>query len=565
VNDRHASEKFDGSYDLVIVGSGAGSVPAALVAVQTGKSAVIIEKEAQVGGSTAMSGGVMWIPNSTLMRRAGSDDSAAEAAAYFDACAGELTRASSAARRAAFLKEAPRVIDFLQGLGLELIYADGYSDYHEAWKRGAKARGRALVAQVFNARQLGEWRTRLRRGVLPPMRMDEAPGLLMAGRTAASKLTLLRVGLRMLQNKLGRDLVGGGAALYGQLLQIALRHRIPILTSAAVKGLLQQDRRVVGVTLEREGKVQRIHAATAVIIDSGGFSRNLAMREAYQPKPTSVHWTHSNPGDTGEVLQAARDIGIALDAMDQAWWVPSSFTPEGVKLMCTAEMQKPHCMMVDAGGTRYVNEATDYVVVGNTMYAHHRVSACVPSWLIMDDQHRSKYAWAGQPPGKTPRHWIQQGYMITADTLVELAKRCGIDPAGLTAQAARFNRYAETGVDEQFGRGRSAWDRYFADPTCAPNPSLGSIVKPPFYAVKIFPGDVGTSGGILTDEHARALRTDGSVVPGLYAVGNATANVMGQAYPGAGASIAPSVVFGWIAARHAVGALCIRASANAAL
>jgi 3-oxosteroid 1-dehydrogenase len=155
--------------------------------------------------------------------------------------------------------------------------------------------------------------------------------------------------------------------------------------------------------------------------------------------------------------------------------------------------------------------------------------------------------------------------MITADTLVELAKRCGIDPAGLTAQAARFNRYAETGVDEQFGRGRSAWDRYFADPTCAPNPSMGSIVKPPFYAVKIFPGDVGTSGGILTDEHARALRTDGSVVPGLYAVGNATANVMGQAYPGAGASIAPSVVFGWIAARHAVGALCIRASANAGL
>jgi 3-oxosteroid 1-dehydrogenase len=488
------------------------------------------------------------------MRRAGSDDSAEEAAAYFDACAGEVTRASSAARRAAFLKEAPRVIDFLQELGLQLIYANGYSDYHEAWKPGAKARGRALVAEVFDARKLGEWRTRVRRGALPPMRMDEAPGLLMAGRTASSKLALSRVGLRMLQNKLGRDLVGGGAALYGRLLQIALRHHIPIFTSTAVKGLLRTDGRVVGVTVEREGMQRPINARTAVIIDSGGFSHNLAMRETYQPKPTSVDWTHSNPGDTGEVLQAARDLGIALDAMEQSWWVPSSFTPDGIKLMCTAEMQKPHCMMVDASGTRYVNEATDYVVVGNTMYAHHRTSPCVPSWLIMDDQHRSKYSWAGQPPGKTPPHWIEQGYMITADTLGELAKRCGIDPAGLTAQAERFNRYSEQGRDEQFGRGRSAWDHFFADPTCTPNPSLGSIAKPPFYAVKIFPGDVGTSGGILTDENARALRTDGSIVSGLYAVGNATANVMGRAYPGAGASIAPSVVFGWIAARHAVGA-----------
>jgi 3-oxosteroid 1-dehydrogenase len=542
------------SYDVVIVGSGAGAVPAALVAMRAGNSVVILEKEALVGGSTAMSGGVMWIPNSTLMRQAGSDDSAEEAAAYFDACAGEVTQASSSARRAAFLKEAPRAIDFLQQLGLKLRYANGYSDYHEGWKPGAKARGRALVAEVFDARKLGAWRTQLRRGVLPPMRMDEAPGLLMAGHTGASKLALFRVGLRMLQNKLGRDLVGGGAALYGRLLEIALRQGVPIFTGAAVKGLLQSEGRAVGVTLERGGKQQQIRAAKAVIIDSGGFSHNLAMREAYQPKPASVAWTHSNPGDTGEMIQAAGDLGIALHAMDQSWWVPSSFTPEGIKLMCTAEMQKPHCMLVDASGTRFVNEATDYVVVGNTMYAHHRASKSVPSWLILDDQHRSRYGWAGQPPGKTPARWIDEGYMMKADTLADLAKQCGIDASGLQAQAERFNRYSETGQDEQFGRGKSAWDRYFADPTCTPNPSLGPISKPPFYAIKIFPGDVGTSGGILTDENARALRTDGSAVAGLYAVGNATANVMGQAYPGAGASIAPSLVFGWIAATHAVGA-----------
>jgi 3-oxosteroid 1-dehydrogenase len=209
--------------------------------------------------------------------------------------------------------------------------------------------------------------------------------------------------------------------------------------------------------------------------------------------------------------------------------------------------------MVDASGSRYVNEATDYVVVGNAMYARHRTAAAVPSWLIMDDRHRSRYGWAGQPPGKTPPEWIAQGYMVKADSLVELAEKCGIDPSGLQIQIERFNRSAKLGRDEQFGRGKSAWDRYFGDPTCKPNSSLGSVERAPFYAVRIYPGDVGTSGGILTDEFARALRADDSIVPGLYAAGNASANVMGQAYPGAGASIAPALVFGWIAARHALG------------
>lgn len=550
--DGIGADRFDSTFDLVIVGSGAAAVPAAMAAIEAGKTAVILEKEPQVGGSTAMSGGVLWIPNSSLMRRAGSSDSEAEAAQYFDACAGEHTPATSAARRAAFLREAPKAIDFLEKHKLHLIYADGYSDYHEGWRPGAKARGRSLVAEIFDARRLGAWQKKLRRGVMPPMRMDEAPALLMAGRTLASKIAMLRVGLRLLRNKLGKDLVGGGTALYGRMLEIALRHQIPIWTDTRVQDLIRRDGRVVGVSVHRDGKLQCIGAKAAVIIDAGGFSHNLSMREQYQPAPASVQWTHTNPGDTGEVIRAARDMGVAIYAMNQAWWVPSSFTPDGVKSMHTADMQKPHCIMVDASGSRYVNEATDYVVVGNAMYARQRTAAAVPSWLIMDDRHRSRYGWAGQPPGKTPAEWLAQGYMVKADTLAELAAQCGIDAAGLQSQVERFNRYAELGKDDEFGRGKSAWDRYFGDPTCTPNSSLGTIASAPFYAVRIYPGDVGTSGGILTDEFARALLTDGSVVPGLYAAGNASANVMGQAYPGAGASIAPALVFGWIAARHAL-------------
>jgi 3-oxosteroid 1-dehydrogenase len=543
----------DESFDLVIVGSGAGSIPAAVLAISAGRTAVILEKEPLVGGSTAMSGGVMWIPCSSLMRRAGSPDSPAEAAAYFDAVAGHATVASSAARRAAFLREAPRVVDFLESRGLTLLYADGYADYHEGLQPGGKSRGRALVAPVFDARKLGKWERLLRRGSMPPLRLDEAPALLLAGRTFASKIAMVRIGLRLLQNRFGRDLVGGGAALFGRMLEVALRHKVPIWTQSRAKELIVENGRVTGIVAERDGRTQRILARSAVLIDSGGFSHDREMREQYQRAPASNQWTHSNPGDTGEVIRAADTAGVALAAMDQSWWVPSSFTPDGIKSMHTAEMQKPHCMMVDASGNRYVNEATDYIVVGNAMYARHAAIQAVPSWLIMDHRHRSRYAFAGQLPGKTPQEWIDKEYMIVADSLEGLATRCGIDSAGLRAQVERFNRYARSGYDEEYGRGKSAWDRFFGDPTCKPNSTLGPISQAPFYAVRIYPGDVGTSGGILTDEHARALRTDGTVMPGLYATGNATANVMGLGYPGAGASIAPSVVFGWIAALHALG------------
>ncbi len=276
------------------------------------------------------------------------------------------------------------------------------------------------------------------------------------------------------------------------------------------------------------------------------------MRERFQPAPSSTAWTHANPGDTGEMIEAMMAHGAAAELMDQAWWLPSAVMPDGAKVYVHQERAKPHCMMVDANGERFVNEAASYMEVGQAMYERHRHAAAVPSWLVFDSNHRRKYIFGKMPPAFTPRELIRNGFVKRAGTIDELAAQCGIDPAGLRASVERLGGFARRGVDDDFHKGDRAYDRYFGDPRRHPNPCLGPIERPPFYAVAVHPGDVGTAGGLLTDEHARVLRIDGSPIEGLYATGNTTASVMGRCYPGAGASIGASFVFGWRAAQHAL-------------
>jgi 3-oxosteroid 1-dehydrogenase len=211
-------------------------------------------------------------------------------------------------------------------------------------------------------------------------------------------------------------------------------------------------------------------------------------------------------------------------------------------------------MMVDQLGKRFCDEAGAYMEIGQRLYRRHQETGKgIPAWVILESRHRDNYLWGTAVPGKTPKSWLDSGYMIKADTLDELALRCGIAWDGLKAEVARFNGFCRSGRDEDFNRGGRAFDRYHGDPTVKPNPNLGAIEKGPFYAVRIYPGDVGTSGGVVTDEFARVLRADGSPIPGLYATGNSTASVVGRCYPGAGASIAASFIFAYIAARHAAG------------
>lgn len=542
-------------FDLVIIGSGAASITAALVAKDAGAKPLILEKTDKVGGSTAMSGGVVWIPNNPLELAAGVDDTPAKARAYLDACAEGAGAASSPERRTAFLLEGPRVIDYLVKRGMYFVHAEGYSDYHEGQKPGGMARSRSLIGRIYDARRLGKWRDKLRRNPgNPPIEMQEASPLGLNGRTWASRAAFARVALRMLRNKLGADLVGNGAAIQGRLLEIALKADIPIWLDTGVTGLWVEEGRVVGVNATVNGKQQRIRAEKGVLINAGGFSHNLKMRLEHQQHPIGTDWTNANPGDTGEVQQAAIDLGADTALMDQSWWVSVSVMPDGTKLIHPFDMSKPHSLVVDTGGNRYVNESTSYMEVGIQMYARDKIVPAVPSWIIMESRHRNRYRWAGRPSGEPPREWIDSGYMIRAESIEELAAKTAIPVDTLCQTIARFNGFAETGVDQDFHRGESAYDHWQGDPTVKPNPNLGAIEKPPFYAVKLYPGDVGTCGGLLTDEYARVLRKDGSVIEGLYATGNSTASVMGRSYPGAGASIGASMTFGFIAARHATGA-----------
>jgi len=560
-------QDWDESYDFVIVGSGGASMCAALVAKALGEKVLIIEKLDKVGGSTGFSGGVWWIPNNPVMKRAGVEDSYERARQYLDAVATYHGPGSSDARRKTFLETGPDMVLFLERAGMVFDYADGWSDYYDDLP-GGEPRGRSLVAPIFDINELGEWKTRLSMypGQHMPMGSHEYPVLFLAKRTWAGKRMALKLAWRMLYAKLaGKDLRANGAAIQGRMLQIALREKLPIWTSAPVVDFIVDNDRVGGVLVTRDGRNLRVRARDGVLLNSGGFSRNREMREAFQAKPNPWRWTNATPGDTGEMIQAAMRLGAAVDCMNESWWVitslgPGESLPQGalsadgtaIPFMHHLDLSLPYSIMVDQHGQRYCDEAGAYMEIGQRMYRRHaETGKAVPSWVIMDSRQRQYYPWGTASPGQVPQNWLESGYLKRADDLASLAAQCGIDGGGLASTIERYNGFCRAGKDEDFGRGGRAFDRAHGDPTVKPNPNLGPIERAPFYAVAMYPGDVGTAGGVVTDEFARVLRAGGSVIEGLYATGNSTASVMGRCYPGAGASIGASFVFGYIAAHHA--------------
>lgn len=550
---------FDVVTDCVVVGSGGGSLCAALALNAAGKRAIVVEKTAFIGGSTAMSGGVLWLPDNPISARAGVVDSRADAERYFEAVVTDVGPSTSKTRTAAFLDAVTPMVEFLSSQAIPFRHCEGYSDYYDD-RPGGKVRGRSIETDLFDVRQLGPWAAKLRiPSELPPLPAYtvEASTATLGGRTAKSISTLIKVGARLATAFLSKKTVrGSGVALQGWMLLSALRAEIPVWTNCAMDDLIVDDAgAVVGVLVERDGVSLRIRARAGVLLNAGGFSHNAQMRSKYGRRPGSTAWTVANPGDTGEVLQCAMAHGAATDLMDEAWWIPVTLPPpNGAPLFLMYERSKPHGILVDEDGRRYVNEACSYMEVGQAMYEQHHTAQAVPSWWIMDSRHRRRYMWGFNPQWYTPRKWLTTDYLVKADTIEELASKCGIDGHGLAATIERFNKHAARGIDPEFHKGERAYDRYYGDPRNHPNPCVGPVSEPPFYAVKTYPGDVGTSGGVVTDEYARVLRHGGEPIPGLYATGNCTASVMGRSYPGAGASIAASFVFGWLAAHHMLSA-----------
>ncbi|WP_037075947.1 FAD-dependent oxidoreductase [Pseudonocardia spinosispora] len=539
--------------DLLIVGSGVSGAVAALTAHARGLRPVVIEKTALIGGNSAMSGGLLWVPNNPLQREEGVPDSAELSRAYLDAVLGDPTPPSSVARREAFLSHGPKMLTFLRTQGLDLRRCTGYSDYYPEHP-GGLAQGRSVRMATFDLNRLGPWRPLLRRrNLFPgvPIHMEEVAAANVVTRTRAGVTTVGRIAGRALGGRLrGRRPDGLGAGLMGSLLHALVQRDIPVHTEVALTELVHDGTAVTGAALALPDGTAATIRCGAVLLASGGFSHNDVMRKQYGPAPASTAWTLAGPGDMGDGILAGQAVGGAVDLMDEAIWMGTSVRPDGTREMHLYDRCLPHSIVVDSSGQRFVNESVDYARFGQALYHRNRSVPSIPAWLVLDSRHRRRYGLGDMIAGLTPRTLIRQGYLRRSETLEGLATACGIDPPGLRTTVSRFNDMAVRGVDEDFHRGDSAYDRYLADPRTVPNPALGTIEAAPFYAVPCYPGDVGTTGGLVTDSNARVLDTSGSVIPGLYAAGTCAATVMGHTYPGPGASISTGATFGYIAAHH---------------
>jgi len=548
----------DAEFDLVVVGSGGGGMVASLAAADAGASVVVLEKRELIGGSTAMSGGVVWIPDHPLLRADGVADSYDDAMAHFEAVVGDVGPCSSPERRHAFLTSGPEMVEFLQREGVRFERCAGYSDYYSD-EKGGLATGRSIEPAPWDGRALGDLLPSLQPGLAAgvglAVKTNEVRTLAHWNRTPGAFATAARVVLRTWAAKARRKaLLTNGAALIGQLLAIATARGVPVWTQTPVTGLVVDDGRVVGVHATRAGRPVTVRARRGVLLAAGGFAHNPELRRRHAPdRREQPRWSIANPGDTGDALQAAMELGARTDLMDEAWWLP---TPRGGKFGHTTLVDarfRPGAIFVDAAGRRFVNEANSYMEIGRAMYERDRTARAVPCWLVFDDGYRRRYSHGLSRPGKLPKGLLDSGILRRADTLAALAEECGIDADGLTDEVARFNRHAAVGEDPHFGRGASAYNRAMGDPGHRPNPSLGPLSRAPYYAVEVVPSDIGTCGGLLTDADARVLGEGDEPIPGLYAAGNITATVLGRHYLGAGASIANTMVFGYRAARHATG------------
>jgi 3-oxosteroid 1-dehydrogenase len=557
-------ETWDETCDVLVIGSGAGGMTAALRAHDLGLRVLLVEKSAEYGGTSAVSGGGIWIPNNHRMAALGGSDSFEEAVQYLHAVTqGEIEDG----RIEAYVDNAREMVEYLALHSRAQFEAQAtYTDYYPTVP-GSKPGYRSMDPCPFDASLLGQEFLRMR---------APSPGTLMMGRIAMTmkeaQVLLCRgkgwLGLTLkVMWRYWRDIPGRrlsrrdrfltlGNALVGALRCSLMDRQVPMWLNCPLQRLVVERGRVVGAVLQRDGRPLRVAARRGVVVAAGGFERNQQMRTQYHPQPSQASWSATPPNNSGDGIRAGQAIGAQTALMAHSWWAPTVHVPgEEKQRGLFVERNLPGCILVDSLGQRFVNESAPYTDIVYAMYAHHSEAASsVPCWLVFDAEFRRKYPCGAllpgyaQPDWQVPRHLRETFHK--ADTLGALAKQIGVQAQGLNATVERFNHMAQAGVDADFGRGESLFDRYYGDPSVAPNPCMAPLAKGPFYAVRVDAGDIGTKGGLLTDVHARVLHETGAPVAGLYAIGNSAASMMGRTYPGAGSTIGPAMTFGFIAANH---------------
>ncbi|MGX1811116.1 FAD-binding protein [Nocardia sp. NPDC055321] len=558
--------EFDHTVDVLVVGSGGGGLTAALAAEAAGLSTLVVEKSAHYGGSTALSGGGIWVPGAPAQRRDGYDIDPEQVVEYLASITEGLVAPE---RLRAYVAKAPEMMEFLEkhSRWLEFVWKPGYADYYPE-RPGGSVQGSTINVPPLDLRVLGDDEaTLLAPLALAPKGIWLGPkDLLQFYRVRQSwrgKAVLLKLIWRMFRARVFGDRIAAiGQSLVARL-RLALRENdIPLWLGAPMTELITgPGGTVLGAILERDGRPVRVRATAGVVLATGGFEQDMAWRKEHEPV-IDQNWSFGNPAATGDGIRAGTAIGADTDLMDESWWFPAIQWPDGRMQFMLNERMMPAQFIVNGAGERYINEAAPYMDFGHAMLAGERAGVThLPSWLITDARSWRRYVIAGHLPlpkipfapvptgSKIPPAWLDSGVVKTADSWEQLAEQIGVPPDRLRATAERFDTLARSGHDDDFRRGDSVYDNYYGDHTL-PNPNLAPLGEPPYYAFRMVLGDLGTSGGLRTDEHARVLRADGTVIDRLYATGNTTAAVMGRSYAGAGATIGPAMTFGYIAAQH---------------
>jgi 3-oxosteroid 1-dehydrogenase len=560
------SNGHDRVVDVLIVGSGGGGMAAALTAAASGLDVLMVEKSSQYGGSTALSGGGIWVPGAPSQRRAGYIPEPEGVVEYLRRITEGLV---SEARIRQYVESAPKMLEFLedQSNWLEFVWKPGYADYYPELPGGSEL-GSTINVPPIDLRKLGDdEQQRLRPLALAPRGIWLGPKELRQfyriRQSWAGKGVLLKLVARMVRARVFNERMAAiGQSLVARLRLAMREHNIPLwLDSPMTELLTDVDGSVTGVVVERDGAKQRIGARAGVILASGGFDHDLAWRKEHLPV-VDQDWSFGNPASMGDGIRAGQTVGAATDLLDEAWWFPAIQWPDGRMQFMLNERMMPAQFIVNGEGKRFINEAAPYMDFGHAMIDGQKSGVThIPCWLITDHRSWNRYVIGGHLPipkipgapvptgRRVPPAWLESGVVKSATSWDDMATKIGVPASQLNETARRFNELAGKGHDDDFNRGDSVYDNYYGDPTL-PNPNLYPIGDPPYYAFRIVLGDLGTSGGLLTDEHARVLRPDGTVVPGLYAVGNTSAAVMGRSYAGAGATIGPAMTFGFVAAKH---------------